>query len=154
MAPDYAGEAGFLNGFTDFEKNTALVDTKLTRYIDQNDGGGTETFYGKMFMPSEALLGNVNSVEDTRAWEAFAGRDNASRAWGANYWTGTIQDGASGATASYVRYVNSSGGVNNYAANYGYSAARLFCQLNASAFVAYSDVLGGYYFVDDTERNS
>lgn len=154
VAPGYASEAGFLNGFTDFEKNTALVDTKLTRYIDQNDGGGTETFYGKMFMPSEALLGNANSAEDARAWEAFAGRSNASRAWQANYWTGTIQDGANGKTSSSVRFVGSSGVVSGTAANYGSNAARLFCQLNASAFVAYSDVLGGYYFVDDTERNS
>ena len=154
VAPGYASEAGFLNRFTDFEKNTALVETKLTRYIDQNDGGGTETFYGKMFMPSEALLGNANSAEDARAWEAFAERSNASRAWQANYWTGTIQDGANGKTASSVRNVNSSGSVYNNAANGFNVAARLFCQLNASAFVAYSDVLGGYYFVDDTERNS
>lgn len=153
VAPSYSSEAGFLNGFTDFEKSTALIDTKLTRFLDTNDGGGTETFYGKMFMPSEALLGNSNTVEESRAWEAFSDRTNTSRAWVSNYWTGTIQEGAAGSTASSVRFVVSSGGVSSSAANVNF-AARLFCQLNASAFVAYSDALGGYYFVDDDERNS
>ena len=153
-APSYSSEAGFLNGFTNFEKNTALIDTKLTRFLDANDGGGTETFYGKMFMPSEALLGNSNTVEESRAWEAFSDRTSTSRAWVANYWAGTIQDDATGSTAASVRYVNSSGFVSYNAANVSYIAVRLFCQLNASAFVAYSDALGGYYFVDDAERNS
>ena len=126
--------------------------TKTNRCVlDAADGGGSETMQDKIWLPSSYAMGleiSLRPFEDDHPYEAFT--NDASRRYQSNWWLRTINGTTSG---SGVRVVNSSGALNNNAANSGYYAVRPFCLIPTSAFIAWSDSDNAYYFADDSQRN-
>lgn len=153
VQPNYYNIKGWLADFTDYEKEI-LVLHKSKCILDTNDGGGSETVYDKMFLATTYAVGLevAYPLEDEHAYELFD--SNANRSFAANWWLRTVNN-ASGtpSTASNVRYVNSGGALGGYAANNGSIAARPFCCLPTSAYIAWSDSDSAYVFADDSQRN-
>lgn len=150
VAPSYASQIpGFLKDFTEYEKG--IIVTKTNRCVlDTNDGGGSETVQDKVWLPSSYAMGLeiFQPLEDDHTYEAYT--SNSERAYQSNYWLRTINGTSS---ASNVRIVNSSGTLNNYAANGNYYAVRPFCLLPTSAYMLWSDSDEAYVFADDSQRN-
>lgn len=68
----YATRPGFLNAFTDFEKN-AILATNIRVAKSYLDGGGYEDIYRKVFLPSMSESGGAltNGVVDGAKWSYF-----------------------------------------------------------------------------------
>ena len=151
VAPSYKTSAGFLNAFTDAEKNTIVVRTNKC-ILDKNDGGGTETFQDKIWLPSSYEVGK----EITVAGYKFEKYDatSASTTYQANWWLRTIQNATSTAeTACTVRCVYSGGSLGSYYANnISYGAVRPFCQLRNDTWLTWSDAQVAYVLADDSQR--
>lgn len=148
VQPNYYNNKGWLADFTDYEKGI-IIPHKSKCILDQADGGGSETVYDKMFIASSYAMGLeiIKPLEDEHMYELFT--DNASRSFSSSFWLRTINGTTS---ASYVRYVVSSGGLGSSAAN-GNNAARPFCELPTSAYIVWSDSDNAYVFADDSQRN-
>lgn len=156
VAPSYATQkAGFLAEFTDYEKEI-LYPRKVKCVLDTNDGGGSETMTDKMWLASSYEVGLEVTVptENTHVFDGFT--DNASRSYTSNWWLRTVQDANSSnpKSASGVRFVGSSGTLNNLAANVNGVAARPFCSLPTSTYVRWSDSDSAYILADDSQRNA
>lgn len=150
VKPNYAeGNAGFLNAFTEFEKNVILPKTNRC-ILDDADGGGSETMIDKVWLPSTyaMALEIFQPLEDEHTYEAFT--SNEERAYQSNYWTRTINGKTSG---NGVRLVGASGSLGNGSASFNI-ALRPFCLLPTSAYIAWSDSDNAYYFADDSQRNA
>ena len=121
VQPNYYNNKGWLADFTDYEKGI-IIPHKSKCILDQADGGGSETVYDKMFLASSYAMGLeiIKPLEDEHMYELFT--DNASRSFSSNFWLRTINGTTS---ASFVRYVNSNGNLNNNTANNN-NAARPF----------------------------
>ena len=149
VAPSYASQIpGFLKDFTEYEKGIIVAKTNRC-VLDTNDGGGSETVQDKVWLPSSYAMGLefFQPLEDDHTYEAYT--SNSERAYQSNWWLRTINGTSS---ASYVRNVNSSGSLGNYAANGNY-AVRPFCLLPTSAYMLWSDSDEAYVFADDSQRN-
>lgn len=149
VAPSYASQIpGFLKDFTEYEKG--IIVTKTNRCVlDTNDGGGSETVQDKVWLPSSYAMGLefFQPLEDDHTYEAYT--SNSERAYQSNWWLRTINGTSS---ASYVRYVSSSGSLGSNTASSNY-AVRPFCLLPTSAYMLWSDSDEAYVFADDSQRN-
>lgn len=149
VAPSYASQIpGFLKDFTEYEKG--IIVTKTNRCVlDTNDGGGSETVQDKVWLPSSYAMGLefFQPLEDEHTYEAYT--SNSERAYQSNWWLRTINGTSS---ASYVRFVGSSGSLSNYTASTN-GAVRPFCLLPTSAYMLWSDSDEAYVFADDSQRN-
>lgn len=149
VAPNYKTEAGFLNGFTEAEKNAIVVRTN-TCILDMNDGGGTETVQDMIWFPSSCEAGKEISSEGYK-FEKYDGT-NASAVYQSNWWLRTINNALGMAeTACLVRCVGSGGNLYGNNANYIY-AARPFCQLRCDTWLTWSESLDSYVLADDSQR--
>lgn len=149
VAPSYKTWNGFLNLFTDAEKDAIVLRTN-TCILDKNDGGGTETVQDKIWFPSSYETGKEVTKEGYK-FEKYDGT-NASTAYQNNWWLRTINNPTGSAdTASNVRFVGSGGSVGGYNASNGYSV-RPFCQLKSDTWLTWSDTLAAYVLADDSQR--
>ena len=147
--PNYAGSAGFLKDFTEYEKS--IIVDKINKCILPNvDGGGSETVIDKIWLPSSYAMGLevFQPLEDDHVYELFT--SNNERSFSSNYWLRTINGTGS---ANQVRFVGSNGSLGSYGANNYGVAARPFCQLPTSAYMLWSDSDNAYIFADDSQRN-
>lgn len=150
VRPSYYNTDAFLKDFTDYEKNIIVSKTNVC-VRDTNDSGGTETCIDKIWLPSSFAMGLEVTKEDDHVYESYS--DNAARSYQSNYWLRTVNNATSTPnTASGVRFVNSSGSLNN-CSTYNICALRPFCLLPTSAFLLWSESDSAYYFADDTIRN-
>lgn len=132
----------------------ALLETTVT--VAKNtvtDGGSYETVKAKMHLPSttEVGLANENNIAEGVKLALFSDNTsrlayptaecvknstytnsslNATAAW--YYWLRTPHSGYS----YNVRFVHSSGALNNYSAYYGSRGVRPLCNLNSSILVS------------------
>lgn len=148
VAPSYKTENGFLNGFTQFEKDSII--TKVNKIFRcAADGGGYETTNDKMWLASSYAVGlSVDMPEDYHTLEYFT--DNKSRIFqNQNWWLRSINGISS--TSQTVRFVSATGALNS---SYAYStyAPRPFCQLAALTYMTWSDSDKAYVFADDSQR--
>lgn len=148
VQPNYANQAGFLNAFTDYEKNIIVSKTNKCN-LPNVDGGGSETVVDKMWFASSYAMGLevFQPLEDEHVYEYFT--DNESRSFTSNYWLRTINGVNS---SNQVRLVNSGGTLSHSSASSS-NAGRPFCQLPTSAYVEWKDEDSAYVFVDDSQRN-
>lgn len=150
VAPVYKTWAGFLNLFTDAEKDAIVLRTNIC-ILDKNDGGGTETVQDRIWLPSSCEVGKEATKEGYK-FEKYDGT-NASTVYQSNWWLRTINNALGTAeTASYVRFVNSGGNLNYNNANNGGNSARPFCQLKSDTWLTWSDTLAAYVLADDSQR--
>lgn len=148
VKPNYAGSAGFLKDFTEYEKSIIVNKTNKC-ILPTVDGGGSETVIDKIWLASSYAMGLevFQPLEDDHVYEYFI--DNNSRSFTSNYWLRTINGTG---TANSVRIVNSNGALGNSSASNSV-AARPFCQLPTSAYMLWSDSDNAYIFADDSQRN-
>ena len=150
VAPNYKTETGFLNGFTEAEKNAIVVRTN-TCILDMNDGGGTETVQDMIWLPSSYEAGKEVSSEGYK-FEKYDGT-NESTKYQSNWWLRTINNALGTAeTACGVRVVFSGGGLSSSNANVNSYAARPFCQLRGDTWITWSESLDSYVLADDSQR--
>lgn len=148
VKPNYAGSAGFLKDFTEYEKSIIVNKTNKC-ILPTVDGGGSETVIDKIWLASSYAMGLevFQPLEDDHVYEYFI--DNSYRSFTSNYWLRTINGTG---TANGVRIVGSGGTLSGNNANSNY-AARPFCQLPTSAYMLWSDSDNAYIFADDSQRN-
>lgn len=148
VAPSYKTENGFLNGFTQFEKDSVI--TKVNKIFRCTaDGGGYETTNDKMWLASSYAVGlSVDMPEDYRTLEYFT--DDKSRIFqNQNWWLRSINGISS--TSQTVRFVNTTGALNVSVASNN-CVPRPFCQLAALTYMTWSDSDKAYVFADDSQR--
>lgn len=148
VAPPYETENGFLNGFTEFEKDSIIIKTnKILRCTA--DGGGYETTNDKMWLASPYAVGlSVDMPEDYHTLEYFT--DNTSRVFqNQNWWLRSINGMSSNSQST--RCVGASGALLYGTAISNY-VPRPFCQLAALTYVTWSDSDKAYVFADDSQR--
>jgi hypothetical protein len=154
----YDDQPGFLNGFTQNEKD-ALLATTLTVGKASVDGGGTESVIDKIFLLSAAEAGLTGS-DFTEGSQLAYFTDNAKRiavasqkakdnseytgvtagsAW--YYWLRTPYSGDS----YNVRGVYSNGTLDNNNAYYGADGLRPACNLSSSLLISDNPDADGCY---------
>ncbi len=149
VAPSYKNKNGFLNEFTEYEKSLIIPRTNKT-FRSNVDGGGFETTINKMWLASAYSVNlTLDIVEDGHAFEYFA--DNEKRKFnGNNWWLRSINGIDS--QSQQVRCVYSAGALSYNNAYYSLCVPRPFCQLQALAYVTWSESDKAYIFADDSQR--
>ncbi|CDG37264.1 hypothetical protein CTHBC1_2681 [Acetivibrio thermocellus BC1] len=160
----YDQQAGFLNAFSENERN-AILDTTLTAVKSSIDGGGSETFQDKVFLLSttEVGLANESGIAEGSRLDLFT-TDNSSRLcyptaaaisnnsysnsslavnkpW---YWWLRTPYASS---AHGVRSVYSNGSLTHYLANNGSGGLRPALNLSSSILVSDTTDEDGCYTV-------
>jgi hypothetical protein len=154
----YDDQPGFLNGFTQNEKD-ALLSTTLTVGKATVDGGGTESVIDKIFLMSAVEVGLTGSdFTEGSQLAYFTGNDKriavVSQKAGDNsgytgvtagsayyYWLRTPYLG----TSYHVRRVNSDGTLNYSVAYSGAHGVRLACNLSSSLLISDNTDSDGCY---------
>lgn len=152
---------GFLNGFTENERNTMLT-TNLTASKSATDGGGVESFYDKVFLLSCTEVGlsgdhicgvklplfsdNVSRRSAVTA-ECVANSNWPDNPASSTNWDWLLRD-ANASSAYYVRIVDRNGGLLNCHAYYGYYGLRPAVNLSSDLYVSdFTDFEGCYIIV-------
>ena len=154
----YDNQAGFLNSFSANFINALLTTTLTVARNTVTDGGGSETFTDKIFLPSttEVGLANENGVAEGAKLALFS--DNASRlamptaqaVSNSTYTTGSLNASSNwyywlrtpyAPNSNYVRCVNSGGTLSIDYAFIGNFGVRPLCNLQSSILV--SDTVDG-----------
>ena len=159
----YDAQSGFLTGFG-AEMLAALLTTTLTVAKPGTDGGGSETVQDKIFLLSmaEVGLGSENGVAEGTKLAMFS--DNASRQCkptaqavsnseytnsslsASQFWYWWLRSPYS-SYASYVRYVNSDGSLNDNGAYDGHGGVRPALNLSSDILVSDTPDGEGYYTI-------
>jgi hypothetical protein len=66
----YSNRPGFLNGFSDRERD-AILNTTIRLALISSDGGGYEDIVRKVFIPSLAEVGYHDNLDGGKVWEHF-----------------------------------------------------------------------------------
>ena len=149
VAPNYKNEPGFLNEFTQFEKDL-VIPKKNKTFRCQADDGGFETTVDKIWLASSYEVGlQVDMSENAHPFEFFV--DNSSRIYqNKNWWLRSINGIQS--QSQQLRCVFSAGSLGSGNAISSLFVLRPFCQLPALAYVTWSDSDKAYIFADDSQR--
>lgn len=131
----YTNKAGFLNGFTEAERNLIIPET-LTCLMPDVDGGGSETITDLVWLPSYNQMYGSGSEGDI--FDVFAGdkNTNANRieGWAVWHWMRSFNPG----TAYQARGVNNGGGAGANGASYA-NSLRAGLSLPLSSFLTYDE---------------
>jgi hypothetical protein len=156
--------AGFLSGFTE-QEIAALLTTTLTVNKATVDGGGQETYSDKIFLLSGQEVGFTTDTAEGSRLDGFTA-ENADRlayptadaVANSDYTSSSLNVNAAWywwlrtpyASHSYdVRYVNTSGALNNDGAYYGRGGLRPACNLVSNHLVSEPDNEGCYGLIMD-----
>jgi hypothetical protein len=153
----YKSVAGFLNGFSTKEKNY-LKTKAVTVGRSNTDGGGTETFNARVWLPSGTEVGLGTEFAEGSQLAAFTGNndriayetaDSAANCGGTSgaawcYWLRTPYPSDS----CDVRIVNTDGTlINDGYASYGDYGVRPLCVLDTSTMISLQPDSDGCYTV-------
>lgn len=147
-ANPYSSKAGYMNGFSEKEKNYLKTKT-VTVGIPALDGGGTETITARIWLPSATEVG-YTGLGYTEGTQLSAFSDNESRisSPAASYYLRTPHSSASTSYTSIVRTVNSAGAQSYIDAyNGGDFSVRPLCVLDSSVLCSLSVDGNGCYTV-------
>ena len=164
---EYDQDAGFLNGFSDFFKKSLLDTTLKTVLNTVTDGGSYESITRKIFFASttEVGLANENSIAEGSILSLFSANTNdcrkayptaecvadseytnssfnTSAAW---YWWLRTPNSSNSRS---VRFVYSSGTLNNNYACYGDYGVRPLCNLSSDILVSDTVDEDGCYVIE------
>jgi len=160
----YDQQAGFLNAFSENERN-AILETTLTVVKSSTDGGGSETFQDKVFLLSttEVGLANESGIAEGSRLALFT-TENSSRLCyptadavsNSTYTSSSLNTGQPwwwwlrtpyASNARYVRSVGSDGSLDNSGAYGGYWGLRPALNLPSSILVSDTTDSDGCYTV-------